>query len=267
MLHSIMSDLAPASPASPCLPTSHLTGSPFATELLCFLFLAYPCTCAYYSLYRHGSVMQSRAGLNCKGWRHSGGHCSSDLQACLVCAYCIATYHAVVISPYRLGRFAFYRMVPRHTDAYSLCYSGEGCRASQQLLPLQPSGAQQQFTVLQPVQARQGCCIPHCSWAGLQELATLLPAHPMPDAALLMCRFAAPLAFNFMAAIAMPEARGQEHAPVSGQPLKLLNLCPWAALCCCGSHCLDIANNMPPTHSCLVWHPCFKRLPGVLCRM
>ncbi|PRW61506.1 LMBR1 domain-containing 2-like protein A [Chlorella sorokiniana] len=80
-------------------------GSPFASELLCFLFLAYPCACAYYSLYR-------------------------------------------------LGRFAFFRMVPRHTDAYSLCYS-----------------------------------------------------------ALLMCRFAAPLAFNFMAAIAMPEARGQEHTP------------------------------------------------------
>ncbi|EFN53506.1 hypothetical protein CHLNCDRAFT_136844 [Chlorella variabilis] len=75
-------------------------GSRFATELLCFLFLAYPCACAYYSLYR-------------------------------------------------LGRFAFYRMVPRHTDAYSLCFS-----------------------------------------------------------ALLMCRFAAPLAFNFMAAIAMPETKG-----------------------------------------------------------
>lgn len=27
-------------------------------------------------------------------------------------------------APRRLGRFAFYRMVPRHTDAYSLCYSG-----------------------------------------------------------------------------------------------------------------------------------------------
>jgi hypothetical protein len=42
-------------------------------------------------------------------------------------------------------------MVPRHTDAYSLCYS-----------------------------------------------------------ALLMCRFAAPLAFNFMAAIAMPETKGKD---------------------------------------------------------
>lgn len=62
----------------------------------------------------------------------------------------------------RLGRFAFYRMVPRHTDAYSLCYSGEGCKASRQLLPLQPAEAQQQFTGLQLFQARQGCCIPHC---------------------------------------------------------------------------------------------------------
>lgn len=95
----------------------------------------------------------------------------------------------------------------------------------------------------------------------------MLPAHPMPDAALLMCRFAAPLAFNFMAAIAMPEARGQEHAPVSGQPLTLLYFCPWTALSCCGSHCLGIANDMPLTHSRLVRHPCFKRLPGVLCRM
>lgn len=32
-----------------------LAGSPFATELLCFLFLAYPCACAYYSLYRCAS--------------------------------------------------------------------------------------------------------------------------------------------------------------------------------------------------------------------
>ncbi|KAI3424225.1 hypothetical protein D9Q98_009581 [Chlorella vulgaris] len=82
-------------------------GAAVVTELLCFLFLAYPCACAYYSLYR-------------------------------------------------LGRFAFYRMVPGHTDAYSLCYS-----------------------------------------------------------ALLMCRFAAPLAFNFMAAIAMPERRGHTRPDVT----------------------------------------------------
>ncbi|PSC73983.1 LMBR1 domain-containing 2-like protein A [Micractinium conductrix] len=81
--------------------------SQFLTELLCFAFLAYPCACAYYSLYR-------------------------------------------------LGRFAFYRMVPRHTDAYSLCYSG-----------------------------------------------------------LLMCRFAAPLAFNFMAAIALPESKDHDAPDVT----------------------------------------------------
>ncbi len=33
----------------------HLTaGSEFATELLCFVFLAYPCAAAYYALYRLG---------------------------------------------------------------------------------------------------------------------------------------------------------------------------------------------------------------------
>ncbi|KAL4424193.1 hypothetical protein ABPG75_001494 [Micractinium tetrahymenae] len=83
------------------------SGSVFATELLCFAFLAYPCACAYLAIYR-------------------------------------------------LGRFAFYRMVPRHTDAYSLCYSG-----------------------------------------------------------LLMCRFAAPLAFNFMAAVAMPEVKSSDLPDVT----------------------------------------------------
>lgn len=76
-------------------------GGSFLVAATCMVCLAYPCTCAYYSLYR-------------------------------------------------LGRFAFYRTVPRHTDAYSLCTS-----------------------------------------------------------ALLLTRFAAPLAFNFMAAIALPEGDGE----------------------------------------------------------
>eukprot|EP00887_Chlorella_sp_A99_P006959 scaffold2.g6959.t1 len=74
-------------------------------ELLCLAALAYPCACAYYSLYR-------------------------------------------------LGRFAFYRLVPRHTDAYSLCFS-----------------------------------------------------------ALLVTRFAAPLAFNFMAAVVLPPSSASGGAP------------------------------------------------------
>lgn len=57
---------------------------------------------------------------------------------------CACAYYAV----YRMGNLSFYRMVPGHTDAYSLCYS-----------------------------------------------------------ALLVCRFATPLAFNFMAAIAAPAGR------------------------------------------------------------
>ncbi|KAL3146885.1 hypothetical protein ABBQ38_014857 [Trebouxia sp. C0009 RCD-2024] len=73
--------------------TAHMQ---FATELLTFLFLCYPCLCAYYAIYK-------------------------------------------------LGRFNFYLLVPGHTTPYSLLANG-----------------------------------------------------------LLMCRFAAPLAFNFMAAIAIP---------------------------------------------------------------
>jgi hypothetical protein len=53
-------------------------------------------------------------------------------------------------SLYKMGQVAFYRLVPRHTDAYSLCYSG-----------------------------------------------------------FLMTRFAAPLAFNFLAAIALPTKKGE----------------------------------------------------------
>jgi hypothetical protein len=45
-------------------------------------------------------------------------------------------------------------------------------------------------------------------------LAPPCPALTPPCAALLMCRFAAPLAFNFMAAVAMPETQGHA-APVS----------------------------------------------------
>lgn len=51
-------------PSSAPLPA----GSPFATELLCFLFLAYPCACAYYSLYRCASwdCFGLHAGFVCK---------------------------------------------------------------------------------------------------------------------------------------------------------------------------------------------------------
>ena len=102
----------------PALPLPRLAGRALVPELVCFAFLAYPCACATYSLYR-------------------------------------------------LGRFHFFRMVPRHTDAYSLCYS-----------------------------------------------------------ALLMCRFAAPLAFNWMAAIALPEREGHpspvRHLPVGGREDVLL---------------------------------------------
>lgn len=45
------------------------------------------------------------------------------------------------------------------------------------------------------------------------------PPHPRTVAALLMCRFAAPLAFNFMAAIALPQAKGQHEAAVRHQSL------------------------------------------------
>lgn len=68
-------------------------------------------------------------------------------MCCLVCvqAYpCICAYYAL----YRLGRFSFYLLVPRHTPAYSLLAN-----------------------------------------------------------AMLMCRFAPPLAFNFMAGIALPPAK------------------------------------------------------------
>lgn len=37
------------------------------------------------------------------------------------------------------------------------------------------------------------------------------PSLPAPAAGLLMCRFAAPLAFNFMAAVAMPEVKGSDQ--------------------------------------------------------
>jgi hypothetical protein len=78
-------------------------------------------------------------------------------------------------------------MVPRHTDAYSLCYSGEW---------LGVGGCGERASVPRPLR--------HTSE---------LPAEHPPHAGLLMCRFAAPLAFNFMAAIALPESRGLD-APV-----------------------------------------------------
>lgn len=40
-----------------------------------------------------------------------------------------------------------------------------------------------------------------------------------------MCRFAAPLAFNFMAAIALPQAKGQHDAPVRGPALHFVVGC------------------------------------------
>ena len=57
---------------------------------------------------------------------------------------CLCAYYAI----YKLGRFSFYLLVPRHTSAYSLLAN-----------------------------------------------------------AMLMCRFAPPLAFNFMAGIALPPAK------------------------------------------------------------
>lgn len=35
-------------------------GSPFLTELLCFAFLAYPCACAYYAVYRCAAQRRAR---------------------------------------------------------------------------------------------------------------------------------------------------------------------------------------------------------------
>jgi hypothetical protein len=37
-------------------------GGPLPTELLCFLFLAYPCACAYYSLYRWAVLVGGTGG-------------------------------------------------------------------------------------------------------------------------------------------------------------------------------------------------------------
>lgn len=107
-----------------------------------------------------------------------------------------------------MGRFAFYRMVPRHTDSYSLCYSG---RQLDELGAAAHAAGQkdEQATAVKfsarPVELLVGGPRPMRCGALLVR----------PLAALLMCRFAAPLAFNFMAAIAMPEARGQQHTPVS----------------------------------------------------
>ncbi|GAB4813329.1 hypothetical protein N2152v2_000375 [Parachlorella kessleri] len=84
----------------------------------------------------------------------TGGNQFATELLCLLClAYpCACAYYAI----YRLGQFSFYRLVPRHTDAYSLCYS-----------------------------------------------------------ALLMTRFAPPLAFNFMAAVAMPASSSHSARDVT----------------------------------------------------
>ncbi|KAK2076006.1 hypothetical protein QBZ16_001342 [Prototheca wickerhamii] len=91
--------------------------------------------------------------LSAVSWAlHAAAACGSSFGVAAACLLCLAYPCACAnYSLYRLGRFAFYRTVPRHTDAYSLCYS-----------------------------------------------------------ALLVTRFASPLAFNFMAAIALPQgdARG-----------------------------------------------------------
>ncbi len=82
-----------------------------------------------------------------------GDEVPTQLTTFALLAYpCMAAYYAL----YRLGRFSFYRLIPRHTNAYSLLAN-----------------------------------------------------------ALLMCRFAAPLAFNFMAAIAIPVSKYDDFADVT----------------------------------------------------
>ncbi|KAK9820676.1 hypothetical protein WJX74_004847 [Apatococcus lobatus] len=81
-----------------------------------------------------------------------GDEVPTQLTTFALLAYpCMAAYYAL----YRLGRFSFYRLIPGHTNAYSLLAN-----------------------------------------------------------ALLMCRFAAPLAFNFMAAIAIPVSKYADYADV-----------------------------------------------------
>lgn len=109
----------------------------------------------------------------------------------------------------RLGRFSFYRMVPRHTDGYSLCTSGEPRKRRSWEDSSAGVGWNQGLV---PWVARQHFAAPCCP----------LPLPP-PAAALLMCRFAAPLAFNFIAAVALPETKGG-GAPVSPSSQRLLAL-------------------------------------------
>lgn len=86
---------------------------------------------------------------------------------------CLCAYYAI----YKLGRFSFYLLVPRHTSPYSLLAN-----------------------------------------------------------AMLMCRFAPPLAFNFMAGLALPP--GKSYSPgrdVTETVSDLLDMAPLSSFCgqCC----------------------------------
>jgi hypothetical protein len=81
----------------------------------------------------------------------------------------------------RMGQFSFYLLVPRHTPAYSL---------------------------LAKLRDPADCSVAHCHRMGQFSFYLLVPRHTpayslLANAAL-CCRFGPPLAFNFMAALAMP---------------------------------------------------------------
>ncbi len=90
--------------------------------------------------------MRACACLCTKLCEHHGA--ADHWAVCLQAYPCLCSYYAI----YKLGRFSFYLLVPRHTSAYSLLAN-----------------------------------------------------------AMLMCRFAPPLAFNFMAGIALPP--GKSYSP------------------------------------------------------
>ena len=160
--------VGPARPFSQPIPAPSWTpaGARFLSELLCFAFLAYPCACAYYAVYRRARLNRvkcatafrwasGRGQLCClrlpRGVRASPFQGPSRGLGDLAAERCLHLFSRLSVrfeptapaSPLtatrlptqpivrrRLGRFAFYRMVPRHTDSYSLCFSGaRGCAA------------------------------------------------------------------------------------------------------------------------------------------
>ena len=74
----------------------------------------------------------------------------------------------------RLGRFAFYRMVPRHTDSYSLCYSGEGSAEAGIGHPL--AGFDRLWQRQQHAETDGACCVGWCC-----SPMGLAPTQPFPQ--------------------------------------------------------------------------------------